>query len=773
MATGDIISVAIRSDGWSADVTVDGFLATEVAYDFGLIGTTPTAPKMTLTATSKGYSAAGVATTHERTILGTVVVRKPYPNNAVKDETNNAGNTMTVRVALSEPIFAKDKTGVGNSGTDVSASIEAGWATWDAIPSNAAVVTCTNNSGLAYPKPIVKRAWFNYEKIRASVYDLEIVPIGYYVLQNRPFACVKATLSDESANSIQATITKWDLSPRTTADPVSVVTCNHSFSLATMDKHQRCTINYQVYPWIGDSDTIVDSTGQDDRLPEVASPIYFFNDKDSDYPASIAMVDFVSGVDGTGVATAIDDLTTARASPFKTIIAAREAIVARNLAQHSRQDLNGSIIYLKAGTTHQWVGDGTSAARSDNKITRNTDKCELLITRDPASADRDAVVLERGSSWGVAQNQIKTQNYRIYDITIGNTQTSGLVSGLLDGTDSVVLHGVKVNQTSVTAQLTFRHQAVTFVSVLAVANSRMALRGGPDSPSVEQCVLARGNTGGHTLASQGHCLIGNFLENGSIVQNSSDNHLVYMNRIGNTANGVLYTVNNAVEIEGFACVGNCFVTRNTSTNGYGFSNESSPGAFSNAIIAYNSFLGQGSGNPYYGGRMNFFYSESVATGLKTQIYHRHNYYRQFNHKNDIFAANGSAASNWFVTMGAGQSGNCWSEDAVLNTDFNGLYTKASSTDEWNLDFANPTDNSAITGNFTPGANSALNGLVQSQWAFMPIDINGNVRQYSGGAAGAYARPGETNPASATGLVEGTVIIRIANRVAKAIVRSNR
>lgn len=78
MATGDITSVTIRPDGWSADVVIEGF-TTGGTYAFGL-GTNnadTASSKFVMTVTSEGYDYAGTLTTRTRTVYGTAVVRVP------------------------------------------------------------------------------------------------------------------------------------------------------------------------------------------------------------------------------------------------------------------------------------------------------------------------------------------------------------------------------------------------------------------------------------------------------------------------------------------------------------------------------------------------------------------------------------------------------------------------------------------------------------------------------------------------------------------------
>jgi hypothetical protein len=128
LGVAGVLSVEISPDGWYADLSFEG-QSTGGTYDLGLgangdpdTGT----PKLVLTVTSMGFDDTGAPTTVERTVYGTKFVRKPYPNQAQAQETVFGTADVTVRVALSDYVYAKDKAGAGNSGIDVVVSVLAG-----------------------------------------------------------------------------------------------------------------------------------------------------------------------------------------------------------------------------------------------------------------------------------------------------------------------------------------------------------------------------------------------------------------------------------------------------------------------------------------------------------------------------------------------------------------------------------------------------------------------------------------------------------------------
>jgi len=717
-----ILSVEINSDGWSADVTIDNWGSNTglVVYDYGYTGTTLGTPKFALTVTSKGFDATGAATTHVRTIHATHTVRKPYPLELELDETDVSGD-LVIRVALSDFVYDKDKSGAGNSGTDIAVSVLAGWAT-DAVASEtlAASLTATNNSTKPYPKIVMKRAWFNYEKIQASAYLVEVIPIGHHVLNDRPFACVKYTATDESANSITGTLTTWGKSSRTGV-PIEVVVCSGTISLTTLDKHELVTCDLQAYPWIGDTTEVVDTTGQSDLSPTLCGPIKFFNDKASDYPSSIAYVSWSTSEAYTGVAAAIGDHATARANPHNTIWNARQSIVARNLAQYGRADLNGGIIYIMDSAAAEWCwrSSGTLDDIPSWGTVANTDKCELLITRDPL-ATRSGVIINKLSVRGVGQSQIKTQRYRISDLTLGNTQDgNGLLTGLNDGTDCCVISDCMLNHTQTSSPMSDAHAGLIMIN--AAENSFSAGLDGLNG--TERCILARGNQGTFEAhITDDVALIGNVMITTLNAGNGTDNSLLFMNRIERPGDGVLYTVLNTINMTGHRIIGNCFVNySNASTNAYGISSEGATGTYRDAVIAHNSFLG-GASPPYNTGRINFVYNGDPAqTQLKDGIRWSGNYCRQYNLKTDVYAESDLAVNNWSMAYSVGSTGNVYSGSAVNNSSFAGRNTLGTE-DAASVAFENPTDGIAPGGDYTPQASSSLRGRLLEK--FISHDIAG-------------------------------------------------
>ena len=120
-ATGDITAVRISSapykDSWVAEIDIEG-MASAGTFSMGMGNVNdPAGARILLNVTSPGYDTNGNVTSVTRTVYGTKFLRQPYPNEALADMTT-AGNTLTVKVILSEYIYTAD--------TNITANIGAG-----------------------------------------------------------------------------------------------------------------------------------------------------------------------------------------------------------------------------------------------------------------------------------------------------------------------------------------------------------------------------------------------------------------------------------------------------------------------------------------------------------------------------------------------------------------------------------------------------------------------------------------------------------------------
>lgn len=262
MAIGDITSCVVRADGWSADVTIEGF-TTGATYDFGSLDDpvpTLTSPTFTITVVSEGYSSSGVLGTITRTVYGTHAVRKPYPDQATTDETTGGGN-MTVRVALSDCVYDDDKNGgAGTSGTNPVVTIAAGWATNTGGSSETSAatttLTCTNNSTLDYPKCIAQWAWGHTPAFRRVKDDFSVGCIAFHGVG---IACVALSATDQHSHAVSGTVTT-KTAHQMSASQLYYESYDLSVSVSGMTDGDNITLKFITYPLVGDADSIIDTS---------------------------------------------------------------------------------------------------------------------------------------------------------------------------------------------------------------------------------------------------------------------------------------------------------------------------------------------------------------------------------------------------------------------------------------------------------------------------------------------------------------------------------
>jgi len=161
-----ITAAQVESNGWVLRVTMTGSrsaiaLAPDTpaqwAANFAAYALNPNggSPALTLTGTTNGFvpsgGAAVASSTVARTLTATKVLRKAVVATAAgvrdaknPDETDNGDGTITVRLALSQHVYA------GDAGLTLIALT--GWRTG----ATAQTIAVTNNSTVAAPAPIVR-----------------------------------------------------------------------------------------------------------------------------------------------------------------------------------------------------------------------------------------------------------------------------------------------------------------------------------------------------------------------------------------------------------------------------------------------------------------------------------------------------------------------------------------------------------------------------------------------------------------------------------------
>jgi hypothetical protein len=274
--------------------------------------------KVVFTVVSRGYTGSSLGTI-TRTVYGTIVSRhsgiEPSGGGTFEVAEDVVGGVnLKIRIALSEPIYAKDKTGAGNSGTDPVVNILANWYTESAVGTAAtgAGFAVTNSSTLAYFVPFGQWSDLPNERVSSNFH------LGFSARHCHGIAAVVMTAIGATSSHSQAsgdvttqnarllTATGFVVNEYSTTIPISGYTQGEDIDL-------RCL----AYPTVGDTalDTDNFTTGGGYAVLEGRGPRHFVCDK-NDAVRAYGCVDSVNGNDGTGVVSTT--LATAEASPYAT-----------------------------------------------------------------------------------------------------------------------------------------------------------------------------------------------------------------------------------------------------------------------------------------------------------------------------------------------------------------------------------------------------------------------------------------------------------------------
>lgn len=679
MATGDILSVTIPdktsagtdSDGWFADIKIEGFVSGGT-YDYGYTGNNdPSSAKVVFTVVSEGYNTSGTLGTVTRTIYGTRTLRKAYPNNASLDETDGTAGNLTVRVALSEPIYDDDKNGgAGTSGTDPTVTIAANWYTDDGAGgtssgNNAATnLTVTNNSTLDYPKVVANWSRPQFEVVTGD-FDLAVVAFHGHGTNGAPVQAVKFTVADQSTNSTTTTVSSCTVDT-TYGDATPVQEYVGTIDVTGLDANEKLDIDFIAYPRVGDANSVLDTTAGTAAPSPEAGTRHMVNDKSGTYGQSVALVDDVSGNDGTGTVYDAGSYDESTANAYATINAAVAALKVYNNANYSRNDVSNSIVYLTDGG-HTWVGAGT-----DNNHAHDG---WLTITRGLNSTSRAAVTIDAQGTRADCTAKVK-----VLDVTINTsgTFTFSAIEHLwldqctLSGTGTAFVYG-------------HMHCFVTRCSV--TTNNTGLFR--PFSTQQTLSILVRGNTFSGTSGSGNimpYTFIGNSMTSGVIemIDNYSGQTIEYTqapivafnNLLGNSGSVAMLlkgTANNA-NSDGGAVVGNLIerTTKNVSALIGIAADGSTTSAVNNMIIWNNVFVGQ---------RENIGYNDAgtvAAQRLNWSIFG--NLMQDFNIKSDTFPTeSGNRTGNWPVVFQVGSKGNVLADSGNgFDAEWDGIHSEQTS-----------------------------------------------------------------------------------------------
>jgi len=740
---GSILGVSIDPDGWTASITISG-LTTGGNYSFGL-GPNNTVdgpganPKLVLNVTSKGYDDAGNEIVVSRLVYGDKPLRKPYPNQLIKDETDILGNVI-IRVSLSDYVWAKDKSGAGNSGTDVAVSILSGLYTQGVNSSLAWSGNATNGSTPSYPKVIANWAWPGYERIVGSSFTLRVVAFHRDAQERRPVRAVKFIATD-GINTVETIVTE-PIVDDSIPDESPIVEYVGTLSTDTLNQDAEITCNFVAYPWVGDSGSIMDSSVGAPAPSPLVGPIKMLCDKNGTYGVTKAKVDSVNGNDLTGAAYDEASYDYATAMPFATIGKAAAAIASLNNSLWLRYDAGAGEIELAPGN-YAWLGSVNSYG--------NVPKTWVEIKPGPG-VSRDSVLINASLNDKDISDRVKITNCTITSSAAFTFHNIGALWFNKCKFDSPTTNQL-ISCTSGTSVVYATHNDVVqlrqgFLPVNPGVFVLPALVRGNDLTGFKRSILVYtcvGNVRSSSYAAESILFVTDQTNQTIPV---SDNGILAFNQVyGWHATSIdLLSVGNSNKqyVKGFAVVQNLFEASVFVSAPIGFVGSGEISTLNtpidNVILWHNTMVGS---------RFGFAYNSSGSTTKHRRFWSVvGNSFDTCAVKSDVLSpGDGNRIGGWPVLFGVGASGNADAESVLgagsALSEFFGIssiqvYEGSPSTWQEYVDRRSYADgaNGVGGGDYRLQPSSPLIGLPIR--IVLPYDLNNTPRTILNNAAGAYA-----------------------------------
>lgn len=389
MATGDPIACTVMANGWEVEVDFEGLsgrVGTDVVADYvaGFASTdvpTTDAANFYFTVTSEGYDATGTLGTIARTVYVTRAQRKPDPDDAdlqasVVDTTN-----MRVRFVLSDPIYNDD-----TATCTIKAALNAN--------TNAGTPSVTNSSTFDYP-PVTTVKWCTPAGQQLSgTFRPALFAKHPHGMNGRSVAAVRFTLT-RGLETLTEIVTAPEVmgSSRDPDYPLKIEVYRPTFDISTIGSGSA-TLRAQVYPWVGDADSVFDSNAATFPAAKASQPHEVGGTRYYAYVSS-------DGDDGAGVASAT--AATAKASPYATIWGARNGL------NSAAGTLNNCEIRLEGGSSFAW-------GRTSFAGVVTAPNAFLTVTTDPD--DTEQAVLNAIAATG---GELRCARVRLINVRIAPT----------------------------------------------------------------------------------------------------------------------------------------------------------------------------------------------------------------------------------------------------------------------------------------------------------------------------------------------------------------
>lgn len=706
MADGDILSVTILSDGWHADIEIEG-LGTGGTYlldsSNAQLQDRSTA-KVVFTVTSEGYNSSGTLGTVSRTVRGTTAQRQEYPNNASNEE-SVSGSDVIVRVALDAPIYNDDKNGgAGTSGTDPTVTILADFYTQGGTGSNlASGASVTNNSTLDYPLAFGQWDHVDFQRVKD---DFRVAAIARHFFG---VACVRFDVDGvTSANNENATVST--ITSRQRSGTSLYAECHETtIDISGFTQDENMDLRFRVYPVVGDASSVYDTDDYSslDPITNRTGQVWYC-DKD-DAVDNEYWCDSVSGDDGTGDGSS--------GSPYATI--------QKCLSE------GANIVNCEAGT---YTLGTPSSAPSDVGYWR--------VVR-PASGEDKTTVLVKCSS----DRDLDTPHLKFEDVEFQPNDGSSWIDGenanrwlWFDDCD------MDPNSLSPTVGVAYRSRGVWFTDCIGEpwkidafssarllhsfdgchlpAKVRNAYRivackiDGPTLGTTPMLSIDKISATAGDETSEG-CLVENNLF--TDITNSSGGRVIEMGvRVANTL--------------GFSVSGNVVELSSGGGAGFFLFADGITVACENALVHHNTVAGQ---------RGNLFYNDTGTSAAgTTHVSFRWNAFSDIATKHDLFGTpSGNRTGRWEFNFGVFSLGNIADDFETANS-FDPEYVGVNSDhDEDQTTFFedDQSEHGSAGGNgdYTPATSSPLRNVVISGEEIFGFDLFGTARPNDGtGSAGA-------------------------------------
>jgi hypothetical protein len=697
-ATGDILDVVVNNDGWSCSNLVSG-LSTGGVYVNGLTASPlliatniPSgSEKFVLNVISQGYDSTGTATTYNRRIVGTKLVRNAGLSTYA--ESSGAGGNLTNRFALSDWIY---------SGETITRDIASGWVTQGGNPNNASSgVSVVNNSGYAYPLVIGNWTRPGFKKVSGATMRLGFVAFHAYPMGTKPVACVKFIVTDQHGH----TVTNIETSMRIDASLNETIPTGEYYTdiaLAGFTAGDLLTCDAQAFPWIGNAAAVLDTSVVRGWEAGKASwhPITHTNVYDGgSYSPFIAVVDAVSGSDTTGRATNTTydrDLL-----PFLTIGRAVLHIQGSNnaFASPTHNDPGGGTVYLHSNVI--------SFPGSNPTINRSS--CEVTLAPYPGEVVAITNVTTTGVPFGhhICWTNVifaNTNNYavgwQVEQVVVDNCTIASTAAVLNSGVTNCWFENSRIVSnpgffvsTGSPQPNGFLWRNCFFDGYGGTVNAALMMGCHRDSTNGYGFTVASDQSG-FTETRPEFCVIYNNLLRG-FSGTANDNELGVGVNFG-TSNGCA-VVQNVIEV--------CTNSGTPAITSFGIQdtlNYTNLLAFNNSVIM----------------KSNWLYDDVGTTpSYKILCFLRNNYFTEWNIKTDIFGTpSANRIGNWSCMWGVGWSGNAFLEITNFTTTSGTFLNEFSGLNAIGENMSAGANGSQRTTNFVQWVNpKCWDGGAQNSW----------------------------------------------------------